>query len=214
MKLFYVVSALAILAVLGIGAVLFYARPAESVSCTSLPMKPNVIAYGDSLVAGYGAPAGQDFVSVLSAASGIPIRNLGRNGETTTGGLARVTDAIDEKPDIVILLLGGNDALQRMSTETTERNLSELIRTFTTEGSEVILVGVMGGFPSDPYATMFKRLADSEDVVLVPNILSGLIGNEALMSDAIHPNADGYAKIASRIQPMLEKACAAYAAKK
>ncbi len=208
MKITYVLIILACVALIG-SAYWFFARADTAASCASLPMKPSVVAFGDSLVAGYGAEAGKDFVSVLSSSSGVTIRNLGRNGDTAASARARAGEVISLKPDIVIVLLGGNDALQGRSVDDTEQDLSAVLDTFQKAGIRVILAGVIGGFPTDPYATMFSRLADAHAVPLVPNVLAGIIGNSSLMSDAIHPNSAGYAKMADRLLPILEDSCAA-----
>ncbi|KND47276.1 MAG: acyl-CoA thioesterase I [Parcubacteria bacterium C7867-004] len=206
MKAAYVLISLAAIALIG-GGVWFFTRSEKVATCAELSMKPVVVAFGDSLVEGYGAGSGEDFVSVLSRDTGIPIQNLGRSGDTTATGLKRVKDVVALKPDIVIVLLGGNDALQRINVAETEQNLTEILRTIKNSGATPILVGVIGGFPSDPFAPVFKRIAEGERVVLIPNILSGLITNKSLMSDAIHPNAAGYTKVAERIRPELDKAC-------
>lgn len=207
----YVLISLAVLLFIGGLSLALYMNRDIPSTCAMLLAKPTVIAFGDSLVAGYGASQGQDFVSKLSSTTGIPIRNLGRNGDTSASGLARIQDVLEAKPDIVIVLLGGNDALQRTSPAETERNLTSVLDALTAANIRPILVGVIGGFPTDPYAPMFKRLADRVDASYVPNILAGLIGNEEYMSDAIHPNSDGYTRMAARIQPLLDEACKDFA---
>jgi lysophospholipase L1-like esterase len=170
------------------------------------------MAFGDSLVEGYGAPGGSDFVTKLSERIGVPIKNFGKNGDTTALGLARA-QALDERPDIVIILLGGNDALQKVPKEETKENLARLIEIFQSYQSKrirVVLVGVIGGFPSDPYAQMFKDIAKEHNVPLVPNILSGVFANQEYMSDQVHPNAAGYEKIAERLAPILNSVCGEY----
>lgn len=199
------------LALMALGAgFLFYTNSQASRSCGTLSPRPTVAAFGDSLVAGYGAPEGQDFVSGLSRRVGVPIKNYGRSGDTSAQGLARAREML-ERPDIVIVVLGGNDALQKIPIETTKQNLSQVIELFQSYQSKqvrVVLVGVMGGFPNDPFAAMYKDLAKQYGVTYVPNILSGLFGNQRLMSDQVHPNGAGYEKIAERLEPILNKECA------
>lgn len=185
-------------------------------SCDTASYKPTIIAFGDSLVAGYGAPEGSDFVTKLSEKIGIPITNYGRNGDTSAQGLTRAR-ALSDRPDIVIILLGGNDALQKVSVVETKANLSALIELFQSYQSKrihVVLVGVMGGFPSDPYASMFRDLKKEHGVTYVPNALSGLFGNKDLMFDQVHPNAAGYEKLAERLVPVLNSECGAVASEK
>ncbi len=180
--------------------------PATARSCAQQNQK--IVAFGDSLVAGYGSTQGNDFPSLLSKLLGVPVMNLGRSGDTTAQALDRLGEVTDEKPTIAIVLLGGNDALQKIPMATTKRNLSEIIDTLQKANVHVVLVGVLGGFPSDPYAPMFQELAKQYRVPFVSNILSGIIGTNSLLSDEVHPNDAGYAKVAARIAPAVERACA------
>jgi len=189
---------------------IFYTNTRTVISCKDLSPKPSIIVLGDSLVEGLGARAGEDFVSVLSGKIGIPIKNLGVSGDTTKQGLKRAQE-ITEMPDIVIILIGGNDALRKTPVTETKANLEKIIKLFKTgenNTTHVILVGVLGGFPRDTLKTMYEELEEEQDVTYVPNILSGLFGRSEFMADAIHPNASGYIKIAERIYPVLEKECA------
>jgi acyl-CoA thioesterase I len=175
-------------------------------SCSDKEPQPRIVVFGDSLVAGYGATTEGGFVTMLSRELGVPIQNLGRNGDTTERAYARISSVTDISPDVTIVLLGGNDALQKVPEATTEQNLSAIVETLQKSGSEVILIGVIGGFP-DPYADMYKRIAEEHDVTYVSNILSGIIGRSEFMSDAVHPNEAGYAKITNRLLPIVEGQC-------
>lgn len=168
---------------------------------------PAIIAFGDSLVSGYGVSEGDDAVSVLSANLGVPVANFGVSGNTSGEALRRIDTILEREPDIVLVLLGGNDALQRLPVAETERNISEILQRLKEAGIRPVLAGVLGGFPSDPYASMFTRLARVHEVPLVPNVLAGLIGNTTYMSDEIHPNASGYARIAEKLYPDVRGVC-------
>lgn len=194
--------------VVAVGVFLLYRAPAQA-SCSTGSYTPTIIAFGDSLVAGYGAPEGSGFVEKLSKKIAIPITNYGRNGDTTEQGIARARTLAD-RPDIVIILIGGNDALQKVPLADTKANLAatiELFQSFQSKRIHVILIGVMGGFPSDPYAAMFKEVAKEHGVTYVPNALAGLFGNSTLMSDHVHPNAAGYEKLAERLVPVVVSEC-------
>lgn len=169
-----------------------------------------IVAFGDSLVTGFGAQTEGGFVTLVAREIGLPIVNMGKNGETTAGALERTSSVVAKKPDIVIVLLGGNDALRRTSALQVEKNLTALTKQLTDSGAHVVLLGVPGGLPfSDPYPDMFERIASaSEKVSYVPNVLSGIFGNRELMSDQIHPNEAGYQKIAERVVPAIREACA------
>lgn len=187
----------------------FWLRDDTSLAgCRDRLPQPVIVAFGDSLVAGQGATTAGGFVSMLTAQSGVPIRNFGKGGDTTAAAQARIDSALAAKPDIALILLGGNDALRRIPYATTEANLDSVIERFQNAGVEVILLGVMGDLFNDPYPDMFERLAERHEVALVPNVLAGLLGRNELMSDAIHPNEEGYTRIAARVLLVLEEACA------
>lgn len=183
---------------------------ASLTACSDRSSQPEVVAFGDSLVTGFGAQTDGGFVTLAAQEIGVPIENMGKNGDTTAAALERSRAVAALNPTIVIILLGGNDALRRVPVLQVEQNLMMLIEQFTTNGAQVILLGVPGGLLfSDPYPDMFERLASaSEKVVYVPNVLSGILGNRELMSDQIHPNQAGYQKIAERVVPAIREACA------
>lgn len=166
----------------------------------------NIIAFGDSLVVGYGASSGNDFVSLLSRRVGQPIINAGRNGDTTKTGLSRLaTDVLSQDPKIVMLLLGGNDALRKVPRQETFTRLAAMIDDIHKTGAAVILIGVPGGISGGGYEEEFERLASEKEVNLVPDILSDIFGHPSLMADPIHPNDQGNTMMADRIEPVLRE---------
>ncbi len=200
------ILALAILVVVAaIGAYFFFSNRPEDMTNPCADVK--VAAFGDSLIAGYGASEGNDLVSKLEQGSGIPISNFGKNGDTSASALTRIDTVIAAKPDVVIVLVGGNDALQRTPVSETKANLENIITTLQSEDIEVVLLGVIGGFPSDPFRSMFQELSGTYGVEHVPNVLSGIIGHQELMTDQIHPNDAGYARMAEKVLPTLLAAC-------
>ncbi|MDB6029130.1 MAG: putative lipase, GDSL-type [Verrucomicrobiales bacterium] len=180
----------------------FWSRPA---SYKNFPptAKGDWIAYGDSLTSGYGAADGNDYPAVLSRTLGIPIRNFGVAGDTTEMGLKRVEEAAKIQPRVVLLCLGGNDGLQRMSSDEMFSNLRQMIRVFHQSGSFVILIGVRSVSLLDSNHSGFKKLANEEKVLYVSNILDGVFGSPSLMSDQVHPNDAGYKAIAERLATVL-----------
>jgi acyl-CoA thioesterase-1 len=182
----------------------FFLRPEPKI--TNYPSSGiNIIAFGDSLVEGVGATDGNNFVSKLSAKIGVPIINKGVSGNTTRQGLARIDDVLDNDPKVVIVLLGGNDAIQKIPTEETFRNLEVIIQKIQAKGAIVLLLGVQGRLLSDPFKGEFEKLAAKYHTAYVPNVLDGLIGNLKYMSDSVHPNDLGYEIIAEKIKPVLSK---------
>lgn len=165
----------------------------------------NVIAFGDSLTAGYGAAAGEDYPSRLAAISGIPILNAGVSGDTTQTALERIDRVAGQDPRIVIVGLGGNDYLNGVPIGTTETNLRAIVRKFHDAGAMVILLGFR--FPSlnANYEAMYERVAEEERCLLVAGVLAGILTDPALKSDAIHPNAKGYELMARRLSGPLKK---------
>ncbi|MDB5264836.1 MAG: GDSL-like Lipase/Acylhydrolase family protein [Parcubacteria group bacterium] len=199
-------AGLAVLLLAGVGAYYFFMRPDPLVSCADV--QPTIVAFGDSLVAGYGVQTEDNFVSVTARTIGVPIQNLGVSGDTTAQGLVRVQKVLNAKPDIVLVVLGGNDALQRIPVTDTEQNLDAILKELHDADIHIVLAGVPGNLFNDPYKSMFERLAKKYDATLVPNILAGIVGSKELTSDQLHPNAAGSLKIAARLAPVLETVCA------
>lgn len=166
----------------------------------------NIIAFGDSLVVGFGASHGNGFVAILSNRLGRPIVNAGRNGDTTQTGLERLEqDVLSQDPRIVLLLLGGNDALRKVAVEETFDRLATMIDRIHQTGAAVVLVGVRGSLFGDRYEHAFEALAEAKQVNYVPDILRGIFGHPSLMGDAIHPNNDGNLLMADRLESVLRE---------
>lgn len=165
-----------------------------------------IVAFGDSLTQGVGASKGSDLPSLLSVRIGEPIINMGISGNTSADGLARVEEVIAQDPKIVIVLFGGNDFLRKVPIDETFSNIENIVSRVQDSGAVVVLVGIRGGALSDPYQERFEDIAKRRGALYVPDIMSSIIINRNLMSDAIHPNNTGYQKIADKIYPVLKKA--------
>src|SRR6184192_2803236 len=160
----------------------------------------NIVAFGDSLTAGYGAGAGEDYPARLSALIGEPVINAGVSGDTTGSALARLdADVLVRDPRIVIVGLGGNDFLGGVPIASTEVNLREIVRKIEGAGAMVVLLGFR--FPSlaADYEAMYKRVAKEGQCLLVAGVLRKILTDPSLKSDAIHPNARGYQLMAERV---------------
>ncbi len=164
----------------------------------------DIIAYGDSLVYGVGSAQG-GFVSLLEENIGKKIVNLGVAGNTTEDGMKRIESLDEYNPKVVILLLGGNDYLRKISPEETFTNLAKIIDEIHARGSMVLLLGIQGGVLRDNYESKFKALAKEKGTGYVPNVLDGIVYDRSLMSDAVHPNDKGYALIAEKVEKELQK---------
>jgi len=158
------------------------------------------IAFGDSLTAGYGAEPGHDYPTLLSRRLGAEIKNFGEYGDTTRTGLDRVESVARLQPRVVLLCLGGNDALQQLPREQTFRNLAAIIDRLQQHGTFVVLIGIRSTTVRDRNASRFKRLAREKGVLYVPNMLGGVLAHPDLMSDYVHPNDQGYEVIARRLE--------------
>ena len=165
-----------------------------------------IVAFGDSLVEGHGATAGNDFVSLLSRRIGRPIINAGRGGDTTGAALRRLdTDVLARNPRVVIVLLGGNDVLRRVPRDQTFANLATILERIRARGAAVVLMGLSVGIFTDAYGEGFDDLARRNSAALVPDVLGGIIGDGSRMADAIHPNDIGYRIMADRVEPVLRE---------
>lgn len=182
--------------------------------------RPVIVAFGDSLSAGYGLDAGlayPDFLQKELDTAGYNYRvvNQGVSGDTTSGGLSRVAEATELKPDLVILELGGNDGLRGLPVTVTQENLSKMISAFQSAGAEVVLAGMTlppnyGPDYIRSFEQMYPELAAKHKVRRMPFLLDGVALKTGLMqADGIHPTAEGN-KIVARsvfkfIEPLLKK---------
>jgi acyl-CoA thioesterase-1 len=167
----------------------------------------SVIAFGDSLTAGYGAAEREDYPSKLSSMVGTTVLNAGVSGDTTAAALRRIEpDVLSREPRIVIVGLGGNDYLRGVGIEETEANLRAIVRRIHEAGAMVILLGFrFPGFKVN-YEGMYERIAEEEQCLLIPDMLDGILSDPSLKSDQIHPNAAGYTVMAERVAKPLRRA--------
>ncbi len=185
------------------------------------PVKLAVL--GDSLAAGYGIKPEQSLPARLQAAlkaegRNITVLNDGVSGDTSAGGLDRVDWILGDKPDIVMVELGANDALRGIDPATTERNLSAIIEKLKAAGVTVWLAGMMAPRNLGPdyvgaFDGIYKRLADKYQVPLYPFVLEGVAQNTALnQADGMHPNPEGVEVIVRHMLPFITKNLDLYAA--
>lgn len=174
-----------------------------------------IVAFGDSLTAGYGVPVADAFPARLEAAlraKGLDVRveNAGVSGETAPQGLARLDWSIPEGTDAVIVELGANDMLRGLDPATTRTALTAIVQRLKARGITVLLAGMraapnLGKPYQDAYDRIFPELAAAEGVLLYPFFLDGVAGQPSLIqSDGLHPNPEGVARIVSGILPKAE----------
>ena len=129
----------------------------------------------------------------------------GRVRITTRSAKARLKrDVLQQRPRLVMLLLGGNDILVRIPKKETFRNLGHMIDRIQKQGAQVLLIGVRGGLLADAFEGKFQALAGEKGTHFIPNVLEGILGDPKLMADPLHPNDEGYRIMAERIGPALK----------
>lgn len=174
-----------------------------------------LLVLGDSLAAGYGLAAEESFPAqlekaLLQAGYHLKVINAGVSGDTTAGGLARLSWALADAPHLVIVELGGNDALRGLPPEETAANLDAILQHLTANGTSVLLAGMraprnMGKEYTAAFDQVFPTLARKYQVAFYPFFLDGVALVPFLnQPDGIHPNAAGVAVIVSRILPVVE----------
>ncbi|WP_070988762.1 arylesterase [Halofilum ochraceum] len=187
---------------------------------SSLPLsakedRPTILVVGDSISAGYGVAVDDGWVGRLSSrldAKDYPHRvvNASITGDTTSGGRARLPDALDRhEPAIVVIELGGNDGLRGQPLEAMRANLRAMIEAARGAGARVLLLGIRlppnyGRAYIDRFIGVYEALAEDTGVALVPRVLDG-VGErrEFMQDDGIHPNADGHEVILDNVWPTL-----------
>jgi acyl-CoA thioesterase-1 len=176
-----------------------------------------IVALGDSLTAGYGLATEQAYPSLLeaqlrSAGYNATVVNAGVSADTSAGGLRRVDWALDADVRIMIVALGGNDALRGLSVDELRQNLASIIERAQAKGVAVILAGMeappnLGPAYTRAFRQVYRDLADRYRVPLLPFLLDGVAGRFDLnQADGIHPNAAGAAIVAQNLWPFVEKA--------
>lgn len=163
-----------------------------------------VLMFGDSLVEGAGAE-NNTLPQQLGRLTNTKVLNYGVSGDTTRDGVARLDEALAENPKIAIILLGGNDFLKKIPRAETFQNLAKMVTAFQSGGAIVMVVGVRSGLIGGGADAEYEALAKNTGAVYVSDVLVGIFAHPELMSDAIHPNALGYGKIAERLAPLLKK---------
>jgi len=171
-----------------------------------------ILMLGDSLTSGYGLPAGDGLTARLEAklrADGhdVTVINGGVSGDTSAGGRARLDWALADRPDIVVVALGGNDALRGIDPASTKANLDAILARLRQAGAAVLLAGMYAppNFGRDyerRFRALYPALAAKHGVALFPFLLDGVAGKPELnQADGIHPSARGVRVIVDRIAP-------------
>jgi acyl-CoA thioesterase-1 len=175
----------------------------------------HIVFLGDSLSAGYGLAESQAFPALVQEqlrAQGYPVEvlNAGVSGDTTAGGLSRLDWVLRSEPQLLVVELGGNDALRGQPLENTESNLREIVRRGRAAGARVLLLGMdvptnYGPDYAEGFAELYGRIADEEQVELLAGFVRDVALDPALMMpDGLHPTANGHRKLAEKLIPAIE----------
>ncbi|MFN0044888.1 MAG: arylesterase [Sphingorhabdus sp.] len=177
-----------------------------------------VVAFGDSLYAGYQLAPQEGLAPQLQAAliaDGIKARvhNAGVSGDTTAAGKNRLTfvlDNLDRKPDLVVLGLGGNDMLRGIKPEQTRANLEAMLAELKRRQIPVVLTGMLsapnlGADYARAFNPLYPEIAAQYGAKLYPFFLEGVVMDKSMMlQDNIHPNAKGVARVVEGLSPLVE----------
>ncbi len=179
-----------------------------------------LVVVGDSLSAEYGIARGSGWVALLEQRlqkekRRLAVVNASISGDTTAGGRARLPAVLQQhKPAVVLIELGGNDALRGMPLANTRDNLIAMVRAAKASGARVLLIGMQvppnyGPAYTRDFVAVFEEVASSEKVPLVPFLLSGFAGRPDaeswFQSDRIHPLAKAHPVMLDTVWPALKK---------
>jgi acyl-CoA thioesterase-1 len=184
-----------------------------------------IVAFGDSLTAGYMLKPSEAFPVQLDKAlkakgQSVEISNAGVSGDTTAGGLERFDWSVPDGTEAVILELGANDALRGFDPKVTRENLDKILTRLRERNIEVLLAGMIApknwGAPyEDEFNVIYKDLAQKHGVILYPFFLDGVAMKAGLnLDDGLHPTGKGVGMVVDRILPSVEELIARVDAKR
>jgi acyl-CoA thioesterase-1 len=194
-------------------------EPPEAPTATAMVPTPTaatvVAVLGDSLSAGLGLPESEAFPAVVERmlrelGHDVQVLNAGVSGDTTAGGLNRLDWILQQTPDILVVELGGNDALRGQPLENIEANLRQIVGQAREQGARVLLLGMdlptnYGPDYTRGFAAIYERVARDEGATLVPGFMREVGLDPALLQpDGLHPTAEGQRRLATSLVPALE----------
>jgi lysophospholipase L1-like esterase len=166
-----------------------------------------IVAFGDSLTYGTGAAEQESYPAVLTRLIGHDVVRAGVPGEVTAQGLQRLPEVIEEyRPRLMIVCLGGNDMLRRLSVAETRANLRAMISMMKDHGIAVVLIGVPQPALLSSAPEFYTELAQEFAIPYEGDVLKKVLYAAEMKSDAIHPNAKGYRRMAEAVAALLREA--------
>ena len=192
------------------GALLAGCQPSPRLA--ALPAGSPVLAFGNSITFGTGAGPGEDYPRQLATRSGWRIHNAGIPGDTAESARERISRTLQAtQPALVIVELGGNDFLRRRPEAAVKEDLRAIVGTIRQSGAQVVLLAVprlslIGAVTGKlPDARIYAELASEEKLPLVEGVLATILADANLKADPIHPNAEGYRKMATGVAEQLSR---------
>lgn len=178
------------------------------------PQPLRILAFGDSLVAGFALSPTAGFTAQLektlsTGGFSVTVINAGIPGDTSEGGRRRLKQALEIRPDLVLLELGANDNLLGLSPAHLEANLEAIIQHLQRNRIPILLAGIeplrdLGENYRRDFNEVFVRLATRHNLVLYPDFLAGVAGHPDLLKrDGIHPNPKGVKTIVRQLEPLI-----------
>ncbi len=188
-----------------ISVAVFLLACSEQPQLSRLPADAVVLAFGDSLTNGNGAKKEESYPAVLETLIGRRVINEGISGEISEAGLKRLPGVLDKhQPELLILCHGGNDFLRKKDLRELESNLVAMISMAKERNIEVVMLGVPRPGILLSSADLYGRVAEQTGVLFVEDLISDVLGDNGLKSDAVHPNKKGYRLMAETIQAALQ----------
>jgi len=168
-----------------------------------------ILAFGDSLTYGTGARQTESYPAILATLIGRQVINAGVPGEVAEAGRARLPRVLDEtQPALLILCHGGNDFLRRRDPAQVRENLRAMVQNARERGIAVVLIAVPTlGFGLQ-VPSLYAEVASEAGIPMEEDILAEILGDSALKSDPIHPNAAGYKELAIALEKLLRRSAA------
>jgi len=178
----------------------------------------SLLVVGDSLSAEYGIARGSGWVALLEKRLAeqklrVQVVNASISGDTTSGGRSRLPALLQQhRPQVVVIALGGNDALRGLPLDMTQANLAEMARAAKAAGAKVLIAGVAvppnyGRKYSDDFFRLFGTVSRTEGTSLVPFLLAGVAdvpnADELFQPDRIHPTAQAHPRMLDNVWPVL-----------
>ncbi|MEE4280229.1 MAG: arylesterase [Halieaceae bacterium] len=179
----------------------------DTPSLTPLNPGATILAFGDSLTYGTGAPQDDAYPQVLARLTGLRVINAGVPGEVSAEGAERLANLlVEHAPALVVLVHGGNDTLRNLPKTATRANLRSMIEASRRAGAEVVMLGVPGRNFSLSTPAYYGEIAAETDVPIDEDALPALMRDRSMKSDAVHFNASGYAAMADAVASLLRDA--------